>query len=256
MIASTQYPQPDGIASTDSTAAVPMGELPLTPTVWTAGAIYFTGQRVLVYVGGSLPRYEEYVCIFNSAGGAAGTQPSGQGTWIPDPTVSTGTLFWNWTQTISPSALPPALAYTVNDKVPIAQLPVDIASGIAGLDTHTYLTFRTGTSVAAGATVAPTMLNSWTAGQGLAYWKDQCGIVHVKGTVNNGTSTNLSIFNLPAGYRPSNSIHQRAFMTAQGVPVYVCGDNTLANPGDVIMPSGATTHDDYYLDCISFLAEA
>ena len=53
--------------------------------------------------------------------------------------------------------------------------------------------------------IAPTLLNTWAnVGAGFAtagYYKDACGIVHLRGLVTGGTAS--TIVTLPAGYRPA-----------------------------------------------------
>ena len=80
-------------------------------------------------------------------------------------------------------------------------------SVIAGRRVQTSLT-------AQQAWVTPTMLNSWVAYDvgggtnfgGAQYYKDSLGMVHLRGLVKNGTiTTGTSLFNLPAGYRPSQT---------------------------------------------------
>jgi hypothetical protein len=60
-----------------------------------------------------------------------------------------------------------------------------------------------------GAAGEPVFQNSWvnfdtTAFHGARFWKDPMGIVHVEGLIKNGTAAPNTIFELPAGYRPSN----------------------------------------------------
>lgn len=55
--------------------------------------------------------------------------------------------------------------------------------------------------------IAPTLLNSWTnlggAYEPAGYYKDDMGIVHVRGIVTGGTTTlGTPILTFPAGYRP------------------------------------------------------
>ncbi len=56
--------------------------------------------------------------------------------------------------------------------------------------------------------IAPTLLNSWVNSGGgeatAAYYKDEFGVVHIKGRLKNGTySDGTVLFALSAGYRPS-----------------------------------------------------
>lgn len=58
--------------------------------------------------------------------------------------------------------------------------------------------------------IVPTLINSWvdygTPYSTVGYWKDSFGIVHLKGAIKNGISSNSIVFTLPTGYRPNNSI--------------------------------------------------
>lgn len=63
------------------------------------------------------------------------------------------------------------------------------------------------TPIDVGGSGAPAFQNSWVnfggTFQGLRFWKDPMGIVHVEGLVKSGTVPAV-VFNLPVGYRPSN----------------------------------------------------
>jgi hypothetical protein len=71
--------------------------------------------------------------------------------------------------------------------------------------------------------ISPTLLNSWANTGGtrpvVQYYKDQFGIVHLKGDTSGGTTD--IIFNLPAGYRPSEDMHYPAIDTFTGTPIWV-----------------------------------
>jgi hypothetical protein len=56
-----------------------------------------------------------------------------------------------------------------------------------------------------GAPSEPTFQNSWSnqgEGQTVAYYKDQLGVVHLRGVAKGGTPTK-TIFTLPPGFRPA-----------------------------------------------------
>lgn len=60
------------------------------------------------------------------------------------------------------------------------------------------------------AWVSPTLQNGWVNYGGneatAQYWKDPCGTVHIKGFIKNGTTlSGTTIFQLPAGYRPTDN---------------------------------------------------
>ena len=55
--------------------------------------------------------------------------------------------------------------------------------------------------------IAPSLLNSWVNYGGgyedAGYYKDNFGVVHIRGLIKNGTTTNgTDLFTLPVGYRP------------------------------------------------------
>lgn len=95
------------------------------------------------------------------------------------------------------------------------------------------------TPAAVGGTGAPAFENSWvnfdvTTNQGLRFWKDPMGLVHIEGLVKSGT-IGATIFTLPAGYRPdkahvfvviSNGAIGRCDVTATGQVVAMAGNNT------------------------------
>jgi hypothetical protein len=60
------------------------------------------------------------------------------------------------------------------------------------------------------AWIEPTLLNGWVNfGSGFetaGYYKDEFGVVHLRGLIKSGTTTaGTTLFNLPIGYRPSNN---------------------------------------------------
>ena len=60
---------------------------------------------------------------------------------------------------------------------------------------------------------APVLLNSWVnynaaTHTSAGYYRDPLGVVHLRGTVKNGTTTPGTIlFALPSGYRPATNIY-------------------------------------------------
>ena len=60
--------------------------------------------------------------------------------------------------------------------------------------------------------IAPVLLNGWTtpSARVTRYFKDEFGMVHVEGTMQDGTSTTL--FTLPQGYRPSAALYEAAIV--------------------------------------------
>jgi hypothetical protein len=92
--------------------------------------------------------------------------------------------------------------------------------------------------------ITPTLVNGW-ANTSARYYKDNFGIVRLKGSVANGTTTGGTIlFNLPAGYR--TLVHSR-FPVADGKV-------SIEGNGDVkTLTTGLTP---IYFDGITFKAEA
>lgn len=82
----------------------------------------------------------------------------------------------------------------------VSRLPTEalIDAILLGLASNTY--------IEVGAGGAPAFQNGWANYGGgfstAAYFKDACGIVHVKGVVASGTWAD-TIFTLPVGYRPT-----------------------------------------------------
>lgn len=65
-------------------------------------------------------------------------------------------------------------------------------------------------NIAQEAWIAPTLNNGWinygAPLPNVGYYKDNLGIVHLRGVVKNGTIGYTSIFTLPSGYRPANEL--------------------------------------------------
>lgn len=80
----------------------------------------------------------------------------------------------------------------------------------------------------------PSLSNSWVnyggAFQDVRYRKDSSGVVHVQGLVKSGTAA--TVFTLPAGYRPDESL---VFATWGGSSAYRLN---VASTGEVGFPSG------------------
>jgi hypothetical protein len=108
------------------------------------------------------------------------------------------------------------------------------ASSLGGLDAGRY---ETKAEAAAGFRPAPftnaTLEPGWTSNgdNTVAFYKDQLGVVHLKGSAFNGTGASVAatILTLPAGYRPSVA---KQFAVA-------CGSNLVQAAGIVgIVPQG------------------
>lgn len=90
------------------------------------------------------------------------------------------------------------------------------------------------------AWIAPTLLNGWVNYGGsfdtAGYYKDDLGIVHVKGIIKSGTATlGIPLLTLPAGYRPlatkniptvSNDVFGYFQISATGTLAIVAGTNS------------------------------
>jgi hypothetical protein len=93
----------------------------------------------------------------------------------------------------------------------------------------------------------------------VAFYKDQVGVVHLKGTAVPGTSP--TVFQLPPGYRPAPGRTERFAVGCAGGPctagtssVIVAGPNTLPGfDGAIVAP---TTVTNVSLDGITFRAES
>lgn len=101
------------------------------------------------------------------------------------------------------------------------------------------------------AWIAPTFTNSWvnydvTYNQ-CGYYKDNFGIVHLRGLVKNGVD-GTSIFTLPAGYRPQ----YRELLVIASVDHY--GRLDIPTDGTVIPSAGTTENGWVCLDGVTFRA--
>lgn len=103
--------------------------------------------------------------------------------------------------------------------------------------------------------ITPTFNNSWvnysSTYNSTGYFKDNDGVVHLKGLVKNGTvGTNAStcnIFILPVGYRPS------AITILAVVSNNAIGQARVWDTGEVVAYAGSNSW--FSLDGISFKAE-
>lgn len=61
-----------------------------------------------------------------------------------------------------------------------------------------------------GAAGQPAFQNGWVnfgaPWQGLRFWKDPMGLVHIEGLVKSGTVGAVPVFTLPAGFRPAANL--------------------------------------------------
>jgi hypothetical protein len=99
--------------------------------------------------------------------------------------------------------------YQTNLRTVLAEAVADLAN----VQTDVSMIKNTYAKKQQGQWIAPTLLNGWvnfgsTNGslhEDAGYFKDELGIVHLKGTVMAGASTTI-MFILPAGYRPKAEI--------------------------------------------------
>jgi len=86
--------------------------------------------------------------------------------------------------------------------------------------------------------VTPTLENSWVAFGGaleVAAYRKQGHLVYLRGTVKNGSGATATIFTLPVGYRPLNTV---AFaIQSNGI----FGELRVTSAGVVAMVSGSVT---------------
>ena len=76
-----------------------------------------------------------------------------------------------------------------------------------------------------GATNQPAFQNGWSAAldgadEGLSFYKDGFGIVHLQGSAGNVNPSTNTIFTLPAGYRPAKNLYFAVY-GAGGSAAYV-----------------------------------
>ncbi len=115
-----------------------------------------------------------------------------------------------------------------------------------------------------GESGQPEFLNSWTNlishAEPVGFYKDQEGVVHLKGTASSGAS-GTPIFRLPPGYRPANGDFVRMPVACFGAgcpndvgALEIVSSNFTAIPEDedaVLSPTGAT---DVSLSGVTFRA--
>lgn len=102
------------------------------------------------------------------------------------------------------------------------------------------------------AYIAPTLINGWAnfgSGANVKYMKDSLGFVHLKGKCSTGGSSAVTIFNLPAGYRP---------LITEAL-TFVCSSGSsfaqvVINPNGDVTPT-AVSQPNVNLDNIIFRAE-
>lgn len=108
--------------------------------------------------------------------------------------------------------------------------------------------------------IAPTLLNSWTnfdagANAQAGYYKDDLGIVHLRGLIKGGTTTaGTKVLTLPVGYRPSATI-RFPVNTVSGVSTIASSLAGVANNGDLLVDSTPWGNTYVALDGISFRSE-
>ena len=101
------------------------------------------------------------------------------------------------------------------------------------------------------AWITPTLQNGWTASDvnfyPVRYYKDEFGIVRLKGRIQGGTAT--TAITLPVGYRPDSS--QLSFLCHISNTDSVCRV-AITNTGGVIIATTLPANQGVYLDSISF----
>jgi hypothetical protein len=101
--------------------------------------------------------------------------------------------------------------------------------------------------------IAITTDPGWTAANGLAYWMDALGIVHLRGAIRAGEEAPAIAFTLPVTYRPKAiRVFSATLISGESalptwIAVYEYGAVVL---GDPPVPGAK-----YFLDEIDFLAE-
>ena len=102
------------------------------------------------------------------------------------------------------------------------------------------------------AWVAASLQNSWVDFGGTRpnaeYYKDEFGIVHLHGSIKNGTQTDATtLFTLPAGYRPAGTISFVLPNTSADIAKI-----TIASTGVVSLYGAAPYNTILTLDGVSF----
>jgi hypothetical protein len=89
-----------------------------------------------------------------------------------------------------------------------------------------------------GATNQPSFQNGWSSSlgaddEGLSFYKDTWGVVHLQGNAANVNPSTNTIFNLPTGYRPAKDLYFAVYGSggsAAYVQVASSGDVTVIGP--------------------------
>jgi len=89
-----------------------------------------------------------------------------------------------------------------------------------------------------GATNQPAFENGWSSAlsandEGLSFYKDTWGVVHLQGNAANVNPSTTTIFNLPTGYRPAKNLYFAVYGSggsAAYVQVASSGDVTVVGP--------------------------
>lgn len=112
--------------------------------------------------------------------------------------------------------------------------PESITRFRRGLGDDTWTPFETLVTSKLPARINALMNAGWTnfpdTHEGLTYYKDSFGVVHVKGIVNRNTAAVKQIMNLPMGYRPIRSFF---WIIGQFPPETVKGEITMNSNGDL-----------------------
>jgi hypothetical protein len=91
-----------------------------------------------------------------------------------------------------------------------------------------------------GVTNQPGFENGWSSAlgaddEGLSFYKDSWGIVHIQGNAGNVNPSTTTIFNLPTGYRPAKNLYFAVYGsggTAAYVEITSGGDVTVIGPSE------------------------
>lgn len=91
-----------------------------------------------------------------------------------------------------------------------------------------------------GATNQPPFQNGWSsnldpADEGLSFYKDGWGVVHLQGNAGNVNPTTGTIFTLPVGYRPAKDLYLSVYGgggTVAAVQITSAGDVNVFGPSE------------------------
>jgi hypothetical protein len=154
----------------------------------------------------------------------------------------------NNAQVVAFTAIPPMPGYNTSAASPYLDV-------IKGTFKAALIVLLRSLSLLPDSWTAPTLGGGWSNyGSGYStagYYKDPFGTVHLKGVIAGGTTTNTTVYTLPAGYRPLEKLILTS--TSYTGAAYVFTRIDIDTGGNVIVVTGSNNFLSF--DGLSFRAE-